>query len=192
MKKRIGDIVLVTSNPQKAKEIAFALRPYQIRVRRRAVDIREIQADALETVIKNKVEQAYALVRRPVIVDDAGMFFVGYRHFPGVYSRFVFMSLGFAGLFKLIQPGQLAYFASFIAYKASASEPARLFSGRCRGKLTKHIKGQLKRKMPYDNFFIPNGDTRTFAQMTVEDKQKYDHRSQAIRKFARFLTQSTK
>lgn len=184
------EIILVTSNHQKAKEIQSAVKPYAIQIRRRAFDIPEIQADSLETVITHKVEYAYRLVRRPVIVDDAGIFFEGYKHFPGVYSRFMFMNLGFPGLFKLIQSNQSAYFASFIAYKGSAQDPPHLFSGRCRGKLTTRIRGTLKPKMPYDNIFIPNGDTRTFAQMTVDDKQRYDHRSKAIRKFARFLTKS--
>lgn len=182
------EIILVTSNPQKAKEIQAAVKPFDIRIKRRAFDIPEIQADSLEAVIRHKVEYAYDLVKKPVIVDDAGMFFVGYKHFPGVYSRFMFMSLGFEGLFKLIHQHQPAYFASFIAYKGSVKDTPHLFSGRCTGKLTKHIRGTRKPKMPYDNFFIPNGDTRTFAQMSVADKQQYDHRSKAIRKFARFLT----
>lgn len=180
-------IVLVTSNPQKAKEIGAALQPFDVKVRRKAIDLPEIQADTLEKVIIDKVEKAYAIVQQPVIVDDAGMFFSGVRHFPGVYSRFVFMSLGFAGLFKLITNQQPAHFASFIAYKKSARSAPQLFSGRCNGKLTTKIQGKLKPKMPYDNFFIPNGDTRTFAQMSIEEKQQYDHRSKAIRKFARYL-----
>ena len=68
-------VALVTSNPQKAKEIGLALQPHGIEVQRTAVDIDEIQADTIETVINDKVEKAFALVKSPVIVDDAGIFF---------------------------------------------------------------------------------------------------------------------
>ena len=105
-----------------------------------------------------------------------------------MYSRFIFASLDFEGLFKLIEQDQPAYFASFIAYKESAESEPQLFSGRCEGKLTTSIQGDLKPKMPYDNIFIPQGDTRTFAQMSVQEKQQYDHRSKAVRKFIEYLT----
>lgn len=178
--------MLVTGNQQKALEIERAVSSYGISLTHQAVDIVEIQAQTLEEVIINKVEQAFACVKQPVLVDDTGIFFRGYDHFPGVYCRFMAMNLGFKGLLRLIEPGQVAYFSSFIAFKANAKQPAQLFNGKCFGTLTKKLHGPIKQKMPYDNFFIPNGDTRTFAEMGVADKQKYDHRSKAVKKFARY------
>lgn len=184
-------VVLITSNPQKAKEIAIALEPYGIALTHQAIDLPEIQSNRLEDVIIDKVSKAYAVVQQPVIVDDAGIYFSEYKEFPGVYSRYMFMALDFAGLFKLIDHPQLAYFASFIAYKATADSAPQLFSGRCEGTVIPDQRGTLKPTMPYDSMFIPRGDTRTFAEMPISDKQKYDHRSQAIRKFANYLqTQS--
>ena len=183
-------LTLVTSNPQKAKEIGAALAPYDIELDHTAVDIDEIQADTVEAVIIDKIEQAFQVVQGPVIVDDAGMFFDGYDNFPGVYSRFMFASLGFDGLFKLITEGQAAHFASFIAMKRTADEEPVLFSGECHGTLTTSIQGVEKPKMPYDNFFIPNGDTRTFAQMSVAEKQQYDHRSKAVDKLIKYLQEN--
>ncbi len=185
-------LIFITSNPQKAIEVGKALQPYGIEVERRDIDIPEIQTSKLEHVIRDKVEKAYAIVKKPVIVDDAGIFFNGYKDFPGVYSRFMFIALGFRGMFKLITNGQEAHFASFIGYKAAANTPAQIFSGRCPGTLTTRIKGKRKKKMPYDNIFIPRGDSRTFSQMSIEEKQQYDHRSQAVRKFARYLASNSK
>lgn len=180
-------LIFITSNPQKAIEVGQALEPYGIHIERRDIDIPEIQTNKLEEVIRDKVNKAYALVKQPVIVDDAGIFFKGYTDFPGVYSRYMFIALGFRGMFKLIEEGQAAYFASFIGYKADANAEPRIFSGRCAGTLTTNIKGKRKKKMPYDNIFIPNGDTRTFSQMSIAEKQQYDHRSKAVRKFAQYL-----
>lgn len=182
-------VILVTGNQQKAFEIKRAVAQYGITVSHRSFDIPEIQAQTLEEVITNKVEQAYARIKRPVVVDDTGIFFQGYRHFPGVYCRFVFMNLGFKGLLKLMYPGQKAYFSSFLAFKGSAKEAPVLFNGKCFGTLTTTIRGVVKQKMPYDTIFIPKGDTRTFAEMGIEDKQRYDHRSKAVKKFAQYYVQ---
>ncbi|MBI4407606.1 MAG: hypothetical protein HY565_03850 [Candidatus Kerfeldbacteria bacterium] len=184
--KQLLPVTLVTSNHQKAYEIGQALRPYGISVKPRAIELDEIQALDIATVVTHKVEQAYALVQRPVLVDDTGIFFVGYNHFPGIFSRYAFMSLGFAGLFKLITPGQRAYFCSYLALKTSAKAKPVLFKGVCRGRLLRTVRGPSKPKMPYDNIFIPDGDTQTFAQLGVTGKQRYDHRSKAVRKFARY------
>jgi XTP/dITP diphosphohydrolase len=181
------EIIVVTSNPQKALEINQALEKFGITAVRYNADLIEIQGLRIEDIIKYKVEQAYALVKKPVIVDDTGIFFAGFNHFPGAYCRYMFMALGFNGLFKLITLGQKAYFSSFIAYKASANSPVKLFNGKCHGTLITELRGQRKAKMPYDNIFIPKGDTRTFSQMSVADKQQYDHRSKAVRKLAHYL-----
>lgn len=181
-------LVFVTSNPHKSIEVANALRPYDISVKHHNVDIPEIQGDTIEQVVRDKVEQAYKIVKKPVIVDDAGIFFKGYKHFPGIYSRFIISALDFEGIFKLIKSGHKAYFVSYIAYKAAARSRPILFSGRCQGSLVNKIGGKRKNRMLYDNIFIPQGDDRTFAQMTTDEKQQYDHRSKAIKKFARYLS----
>lgn len=180
----------ITSNPHKAQEVQEALAGYDITVKHTELDIQEIQSDLLEEVATHKVEQAFAHIQEPVIVDDAGMFFSQYGNFPGVMSRFVAKSLGLAGLGKLIEDGDEGYFASFIAYKASADAEPMLFAGKCEGSLVAEPRGTIKEKMPYDNVFIPKGDTRTFAEMSVAEKQQYDHRSQALEKFAQYI-QST-
>ncbi len=179
-------VVLLTSNHQKAHEIAEALKPYGIQVVAKNIEVDEIQSTEIAAVVRDKVEKAYAKVKRPVIVDDTGIFFVGYKSFPGVLSRYAFMTLGFKGLFRLIQPGQRAYFCSYIALKTSAHAKPILFKGVCKGRLIRELRGQRKRKMPYDNIFIPDGDTKTFSQLGVAGKQQYDHRSKAVRQFARY------
>lgn len=182
-------IALVTSNPQKALEINQALQPYGIHITAKALELDELQSIDLAAVVRHKAEQAYAAVHRPVLVDDTGIFFVGYHGFPGVLSRYAYMTLGFTGLFRLIRPGQRAYFCSYLGFKASAKAKPVLFRGICRGRLLRQIRGQRKPKMPYDNIFIPDGDTKTFAQLGVAGKQRYDHRSKAVRQFARYYQQ---
>jgi XTP/dITP diphosphohydrolase len=39
----------------------------------------------------------------------------------------------------------------------------------------------------YDPIFVPQGESRTFAEMEVEEKNQYSHRAQALSKLAEFL-----
>jgi XTP/dITP diphosphohydrolase len=39
----------------------------------------------------------------------------------------------------------------------------------------------------YDAVFEPDGDTKTFAQMPMEEKNKYSHRKKALAKLINFL-----
>ena len=179
-------LYLSTSNLQKAKEIKAALGVYGIMVKHSTLAIPEIKDLRIERVVMDKAEQAFAHFGQPVLVDDTGIFFVGYQQFPGAYSKFAFQALGFKGLFRLIKSRQRAYFCSYIAYKYQANVPPVLFRGVCRGRIITQLRGKRKKKMPYDNIFIPDGDTLTFAQMTIAGKQRYDHRSKAVRQFARY------
>lgn len=179
-------VTLITSNPQKALEIAQALWPYQIKLLHQAVDLPEVKDLKIEAVVRDKAEKAYKLLRRPVLVDDTGIFFAGYKDFPGAYAKFAFRTLGFKGLFRLIQPGTRAYFCSYLGFKAATNQPVQVFRGICRGHLITQLRGKRKPKMPYDNIFIPDGDSLTFSQMSIQAKQRYDHRSKAVRLFARY------
>jgi XTP/dITP diphosphohydrolase len=59
------------------------------------------------------------------------------------------------------------------------------FIGICKGQL---INNEIGNKgFGYDSIFVPNGDTRTFAQMDIEEKNKYSHRKKALAQLIEFL-----
>lgn len=178
------EICLVTSNPSKFSEITRTLNGSGIRATRVDYDIPEIKSDLIEEVVADKAEKALAYAKKPVIVDDTGIFFTHYNNFPGTHSRFVIMGIGFAGVFRLLKGNDRAYFRTMVAYMAPGIKEPELFSGTCRGRMLTRRRGRMRAKMPYDDIFIPDGADKTFSQMGVANKQKYDHRSKAVKKFA--------
>ena len=42
----------------------------------------------------------------------------------------------------------------------------------------------------YDPVFVPEGDTRSFAQLTMEEKNRYSHRRKAADQLTAFLQQT--
>ena len=59
------------------------------------------------------------------------------------------------------------------------------FEGICNGKITDIPTGDDG--FGYDPIFIPDGSRRTFAEMTIEEKNQFNHRTKAAAKLVTFL-----
>jgi XTP/dITP diphosphohydrolase len=62
------------------------------------------------------------------------------------------------------------------------------FEGICKGKIIEELKGTDG--FGYDPIFIPDGSNKTFAEMTMEEKNIYSHRRKATDKLMSFLLSS--
>ena len=60
-----------------------------------------------------------------------------------------------------------------------------LFEGICEGKIIKEKKGG--QGFGYDPVFIPDGSTKTFAEMGMQEKNQFSHRKKATEKLVAFL-----
>ncbi|RYG51294.1 MAG: RdgB/HAM1 family non-canonical purine NTP pyrophosphatase, partial [Chitinophagaceae bacterium] len=61
------------------------------------------------------------------------------------------------------------------------------YEGICKGHIAYERAGSDG--FGYDPIFIPDGDTRRFAEMTMEEKNTFSHRKKAMEKLIRFLEQ---
>jgi XTP/dITP diphosphohydrolase len=61
------------------------------------------------------------------------------------------------------------------------------FEGICKGTIGFEPVGN--KGFGYDPLFIPTGSSKTFAQMTLEEKNKHSHRRKAMDKLVTFLNQ---
>jgi XTP/dITP diphosphohydrolase len=60
-----------------------------------------------------------------------------------------------------------------------------LFEGTCTGRITEEKRGT--QGFGYDPVFIPDGDGKTFAEMNLDEKNRYSHRKKATEKLVAFL-----
>jgi non-canonical purine NTP pyrophosphatase (RdgB/HAM1 family) len=123
-------LTFITGNADKHAEVERILgRP----LIRESFSLEEIQAIELEPVIRHKARQAFAVLGRPVLVEDTGLAFAAWNGLPGALIKWFLTSLGAEGICRLLQhePNRAATATTAFAYYDGAA--LRIFSGAVQG-----------------------------------------------------------
>ena len=186
-------IYFITGNAGKFSEIKENLKSFDIEIIQKDIGYPEIQVDTLEDVAEFGVKYIQKRFSHPFILEDAGLFIDVLEGFPGVYSKYVFYTIGCKGVLKLLEDvdsdKRTAVFRSVYAF-SEPNRTHRFFTGECFGRIGVAEKGTGG--FGYDPIFIPDGETKTFAQMSIGKKNTYSHRGKAIEKFINFLKKEKK
>ncbi|MBL7118545.1 XTP/dITP diphosphatase [Candidatus Bathyarchaeota archaeon] len=177
-------ILFATSNVHKYQEVSEILLGYNITIKRADIKGFEIQSDSLKEIATVSVKRAVSLRGETAIVEDSGLFIDSLKGFPGPYSSYVFRTLGNSGIMQLMKglDSRMACFKSVIVYLKQDSQPIS-FQGVALGRISEAPLGS--EGFGFDPIFVPKeGDGRTFAQMSGEEKNSLSHRSKAARRFA--------
>ena len=175
-------VYFITSNTHKFQEVQ---KMTSLPILQVSLEYPEIQADTLEAVALYGITYCYERIEEPCFLEDSGLFIHALSGFPGPYSRYVFETLGCEGILQLVSEEREAHFESVIAY-TDGSE-AKLFIGRIDGMISRTQKGE--KGFGFDPIFIPEGEKRTFALMTLQEKNLYSHRGKAFKKLITYLEQ---
>ena len=152
--------------------------------------------DTLEENATEKSRTIYRLTKtNPIAIgcfsEDTGLEVYALNGEPGVKSaRYAGNGRSFdANIEKLLtnlanKPDRKARFRAVISLIIDGKET--LFEGICEGKIINEKKGSLG--FGYDPIFVPDGATKTFAEMAPDEKNKFSHRTKAAEKLVAFLT----
>jgi len=175
----------VTGNVHKFNEARQVLAEYGISTAMLNLETIEIQDDNLENIARMSAADAAKKSNLPVFVEDAGLFIKALNGFPGPYSSYVYRTVGTKGILKLMENERTneAYFLSVVSfYNPQETSESKLFKGRVEGRITRQMRGE--QGFGFDPIFEPlGGNGKTFAEMTTNEKNKFSHRAQALRKF---------
>lgn len=175
-------LVVVTGNKKKAEEIA-AITGYQVEMVE--LDLPEIQHLDVSEVARMKARDAFQRMKRPLIVDDTGMSIEVLNGLPGALVTWFLERLGPEGILRLVGPAEnrRASVSTCIAY---ADETGIYpFMGTIQGMITTKIRGV--EGFGYDPIFIPQGETKTYAEMTPDEKNHQSMRRRALEQLKTFL-----
>lgn len=146
----------------------------------------EIQADTLEETIVPGLEWLMERHDRPLFIDDSGLFIDALKGFPGVYSSYVFKTVGCDGILRLMQGAEhrSARFECCIGFLAPGEKP-HMTKGVSVGSIAAEKAGSGG--FGYDPIFIPEGYSKTYAQIEIGEKNRISHRGRAIDLFIKEL-----
>ncbi|MCB0348246.1 MAG: RdgB/HAM1 family non-canonical purine NTP pyrophosphatase [Bdellovibrionales bacterium] len=194
------ELWIASSNPGKLQEMRTLLADLPITIKAQN-DIPHYSSpdETGDTFIANARIKAKPIhVLRPdawVLADDSGLECEGLNHLPGVHSaRYAGPKAtdkeNVAKLLKMLQIRTTNRKACFkcvlVAYSPSGEE--FVFDGQLNGTIA--IKQSGMGGFGYDPVFIPEGQTKTLAELTSAEKNKISHRGLALRLFKDKLKQN--
>ena len=135
-----------------------------------------------------KAAEASAYCDRPTFADDSGLEITALDNAPGIYSaRYGKDDADRIGRVLRELEGKTDRSARFVCVIAIAinGEVIETFEGVMEGTIIDAPRGE--NGFGYDPIFVPAGETRTFAEMSQEEKNQISHRARALKKALEFI-----
>ena len=184
------EIYFATSNEHKFSETAafFAKNAPQVQLRHFPFKHNEIRSDDVATIATEAADAAHAQLKKPVFVEDTGLFIDALNGFPGTYSAWVDKKIGNKGLLKLLEgeKNRSAHFETAIAFHDG--KKMIHFRALCEGSIAEQPRG--KSGFGYDPVFVPAGHSTTFAE-NIELKSQLSHRYKSVLLLTNYLNNYT-
>lgn len=191
-------LYLATQNKHKVEELSALLKHH--------FDIRDLSSLSLteeipetgNTLAENSLQKARYIAEKfnvTCLADDSGLEVEALGGAPGVYSA------RYAGVPKDDQANlnllltnlsglsnRRARFVTVLTYYSNSSYFS--FEGEIQGSIVEVPRGS--QGFGYDPVFQPENETRTFAEMSLEEKNLIAHRARALEKFIKHLDETQK
>ena len=183
-------LVIATRNKHKLEEIHEIFNVPGLKIVS-ALDFQEVPdvVEDGETFEANAIKKAVSLAKATglwALADDSGLEVDALNRAPGIYSaRYAGEPVSYpANNLKLLKEiekasNRLARFRCVIAL-SSPDGNARTVDGRCEGVIAREERG--REGFGYDPLFIPDGFSKTFAEMDADSKNAISHRGRALQR----------
>ena len=85
-----SELFFVSSNENKFQETERILSNFGMQINFFKTTLEEIQSNDLNDIAEQKAINAYGIVKKPIIIEDDGLFIDSLNGFPGPYSSYVY------------------------------------------------------------------------------------------------------
>ncbi len=178
------EVAFVTTNYGKFREAKHIFEKYKIKLRQVKVELPEVRADDVISVVEKKTIAAFEAADGPAVADDTGLFIPSLNGFPGTISGYFHKKIGVEPILKLVEPGTPAVFRTAVGYFDGKEE--KICVGEHEGNI---VKPRGKDGWGFDPVFLPKGRTKTYAE-DINYKNENSHRAQAFKKLAEWLSEN--
>ena len=191
------ELIFASNNKHKIEELQAAIgsKIKVISLKDAGIDIDIPEPhDTLEENATEKSTTVNKMTGKNCFSEDTGLEVIALNGEPGVKSaRYAGEERDFQmNIDKLLNNLSLhedkrARFRSVISLLLDGKE--HQFEGICEGRIVSNGRGN--KGFGYDPIFIPDGSEKTFAEMEIEEKNKFNHRRKAADKLVSFLQNLT-
>lgn len=190
----LSQLYIATTNLGKIQELKAGLAsgPFYI-MPEDCLPVEET-GSTFEENAKIKARASGTRLWKPALADDSGLCIHALDGEPGVFSsRWKGDSGTYEEAFQKIKDALdrtntkdfSATFVCVLAYYEPISKKMDTFEGRVEGTVVFPPRG--RNSFGYDPIFVPKGFSKTFAEMSFEEKQQCSHRAKAIQKFVEWF-----
>lgn len=186
-------IIFASNNKNKVQEIQNQLPEFIQIITLEEIGCTEEIAETADTIEGNALLKANYVTEKyglPCFADDTGLEIEALNGAPGVYSaRYAGEDKNAEKNMNLVlekmqnEPNRKAQFKTVIAL--NINDQQYLFTGIITGEIRKEKTGA--NGFGYDPIFEPENIGKTFAEMTLEEKNKLSHRGRAVNQLVEFL-----
>ena len=180
------ELFFITGNVNKFHEIQSFIPT----LKQLDMDLPEIQSLDVKEIVRRKFEYAREYRDAQFIVEDTSLHLKCLHGLPGPFIKWFLQAIGDEGLFQIAKKlGNTKATARTIIGYSAGNRNILFFEGTSEGHLCapKGTNG-----FGWDRIFLPDGETKTFAEMDDAEKQLISMRTVALEKLKDFWTKNQK
>ena len=177
-------IRFMSGNQHKIQEVQRILTSVGVDVVPVSRKIEELQTQDVHALVRDKLIKAFREIGRPLFVEHTGLYLGGLNDLPAGLTQIFWDRL------------EAKRFADLVAGLGDDKVTAKTVLGYCDGRRMHLFEGAVQGTVPrvpagpedfqWDCVFIPEGSTKTFAEMGA-DKDQISMRRKALDQFAAYL-----
>lgn len=149
------------------------------------IDLPEIQTLDSHELIKEKIKEAKKTIKGEIVVEDGSLNIECLNSLPGPFIKWFLKTLDVKGLCELIHKydNHQATASVILGYSNEKGE-IKYFEGSVDGKI---VVPRGNKGFSWDPIFEIEGLGKTFAELTLEEKNKVSMRRKAFEKLKNYL-----
>lgn len=174
-------LTFLTGNQHKFEEASAIIPDLEML----SVDLPEIQSIDAKEVIEAKLQEAKKQYQGPLVVEDTGLYLNCMNGFPGPLIKWMLQAIGHEELAQIARlKGETSAIAKTVLGYWDGKDFIHYFDGIVEGQV---VHPRAESSFGWDPIFLPDGEEKTFAEMTKEQKNATSMRSRAFSKLKDFL-----
>lgn len=177
----MNKITFITGNAAKAEQLGRHLNHPIDHVK---LDLPEIQSLNLEEVVEHKAKEAYKQIHSPVLVEDTSLVFFALGKLPGPLIKWFLTELKNEGLCKLLNVYKDRSALARVVFGCYDGDKLQMFDGEIKGRIAESPRGN--EGFGWDPIFIPEGWSKTWGEMTIDEQAQTSMRKIALQKLEKF------